>query len=202
MRSTTCPSPPPTTSCSLPISISRRASDGAVLERASQRGRARRRTARRRPRLAGTSTRARPARAIPPCSIRQTTSSRPPDLDVEVAETVRRPVELEDGRTVEAVDALVFARRPSSRRSIERSRPERNEVAPRGVEPLHADSKSAALSTELRGPEASLETREPRLDRPGSRLRVEGGLRGVTPSGRRRGWRVPPSRSRPRSRDR
>ena len=36
-----------------------------------------------------------------------------PTLDVEVADAVRRPVELEDGRTVEAVDALVFARRPT-----------------------------------------------------------------------------------------
>lgn len=35
-----------------------------------------------------------------------------PSLDVESAETVRRPVELEDGRSVEAVDAVVLARRP------------------------------------------------------------------------------------------
>ena len=35
------------------------------------------------------------------------------DLDVESAETVRRPVELEDGRSVEAVDAVVVARRPT-----------------------------------------------------------------------------------------
>ncbi len=35
-----------------------------------------------------------------------------PELEVELAEVVRRPVELEDGRTVDAVDALVLARRP------------------------------------------------------------------------------------------
>jgi 2-polyprenyl-3-methyl-5-hydroxy-6-metoxy-1,4-benzoquinol methylase len=36
-----------------------------------------------------------------------------PGLEVERAETVRRPVRLEDGTTVEAVDALVRARRPT-----------------------------------------------------------------------------------------
>jgi SAM-dependent methyltransferase len=36
-----------------------------------------------------------------------------PGLEVERAETVRRPVRLENGTTVEAVDALVRARRPA-----------------------------------------------------------------------------------------
>jgi SAM-dependent methyltransferase len=36
-----------------------------------------------------------------------------PALDVERADTIRRPVELEDGTSVEAVDALVRARRPA-----------------------------------------------------------------------------------------